>query len=115
MIVNLTIPAAQRRSTWPRSIRASTSTRRSRSRRPADGQRTVELAAEKGLRVGSAPDTFLGGSLQTCRKLIDDGAIGVPVAAVAFMAGHEPEGWHPDPDFFYKPGAGPCSTWAGTT
>jgi len=65
------------------------------------------LAREKGLRVGSAPDTFLGGGLQTCRKLIDDGAIGEPVAAVAFMTGHGPEGWHPDPEFFYKPGAGP--------
>ena len=59
------------------------------------------------MRVGSAPDTFLGGGLQTCRKLIDDGAIGEPVAAVAFMTGHGPEGWHPDPEFFYKPGAGP--------
>ncbi len=57
--------------------------------------------------MGSAPDTFLGGGLQTCRKLIDEGAIGEPVAAVAFMTGHGPEGWHPDPEFFYRPGAGP--------
>ena len=75
--------------------------------RRADGAATLALAREKGLRVGSAPDTFLGGGLQTCRKLIDDGAIGEPVAAVAFMTGHGPEGWHPDPEFFYKPGAGP--------
>jgi predicted dehydrogenase len=77
--------------------------------RRADGAATLALAREKGLRVGSAPDTFLGGGLQTCRKLIDDGAIGEPVAAVAFMTGHGPEGWHPDPEFFYKPGAGPMS------
>ena len=73
----------------------------------ADGQRMVEVARAKGLRVGCAPDTFLGGGIQTCRKLIDDGAIGVPVAAVAFMLNHGPEHWHPDPDFYYQPGAGP--------
>ncbi|MDX9954796.1 MAG: Gfo/Idh/MocA family oxidoreductase [Anaerolineae bacterium] len=72
-----------------------------------DGQRTLELARERGLRVGSAPDTFLGAGLQTCRKLLDEGAIGVPVAATAFMSGHGPEAWHPNPRFFYKQGAGP--------
>jgi predicted dehydrogenase len=73
----------------------------------ADGRRLLALAAEKGLRVGCAPDTFLGGGIQTCRKLIDDGAIGQPVAAVAFMVNHGPEHWHPDPDFYYQIGAGP--------
>ncbi|MDQ2785897.1 MAG: Gfo/Idh/MocA family oxidoreductase [Chloroflexota bacterium] len=73
----------------------------------ADGQRMLALAAAKGLRVGCAPDTFLGGGMQTCRKLIDDGAIGQPVAAVAFMMNHGPEHWHPDPDFYYQIGAGP--------
>jgi len=72
-----------------------------------DGRRTVELARANGLRVGSAPDTFLGAGLQTCRKLLDEGAIGVPVAATAFMFGHGPEAWHPNPEFFYKQGAGP--------
>ncbi len=72
-----------------------------------DARRMLDLAAAKGLRVGCAPDTFLGGGLQTCRKLIDDGWIGVPIAATAFMMGHGPERWHPDPDFFYQPGAGP--------
>jgi predicted dehydrogenase len=72
-----------------------------------DGRRTLEAAQTKGLRVGSAPDTFLGAGLQTCRKLIDDGVIGEPVAATAFMLGHGPESWHPDPEFFYKAGAGP--------
>lgn len=73
----------------------------------ADGARLVELAQAKGLRLGCAPDTFLGGSLQTCRKLIDEGVIGAPVAAVAFMTGHGMESWHPNPEFFYQPGAGP--------
>ncbi len=67
----------------------------------------LELAARKGLRVGCAPDTFLGGGLQTCRKLIDDGWIGEPIGATAFMMSHGPESWHPNPTFFYQPGAGP--------
>jgi predicted dehydrogenase len=72
-----------------------------------DGKKILKLAEAKGLRVGCAPDTFLGGGLQTCRKLIDDGWIGEPVAATAFMTTHGPEGWHPDPDFYYQPGGGP--------
>ncbi len=71
------------------------------------GQQILAAAREKGVRVGCAPDTFLGGGLQTCRKLIDDGWIGRPVAAVGFMLGHGPETWHPNPEFFYKFGAGP--------
>ncbi|MCL2759817.1 MAG: Gfo/Idh/MocA family oxidoreductase [Treponema sp.] len=66
-----------------------------------------KTAAEKGVRVGGAPDTFLGAGLQTCRKLIDDGWIGAPVAATAFMMNHGHEHWHPAPDFFYKDGGGP--------
>lgn len=72
-----------------------------------EGRRMLELAAAKGLRVGGAPDTFMGAGIQTCRKLIDDGAIGEPVAATAFMMGHGHESWHPDPDFYYQPGGGP--------
>ena len=72
-----------------------------------DAMATLALASRMGLRVGSAPDTFLGAGLQTCGRLIDEGVIGEPVAAVAFMAGHGPESWHPDPAFFYRKGAGP--------
>ena len=72
-----------------------------------DGQKMLALAKTKGLSVGAAPDTFLGAGLQTCRKLIDDGWIGEPVAATAFVMGHGHESWHPDPDFFYQPGGGP--------
>ena len=39
----------------------------------ADGLKILDAAKRKKLRVGSAPDTFLGGGIQTCRKLIDDG------------------------------------------
>jgi predicted dehydrogenase len=72
-----------------------------------DGQRILAAAAERGVRVGCAPDTFLGAGLQTCRQLIDDGAIGRPVAATAFMVSPGHESWHPDPDFYYQPGGGP--------
>lgn len=72
-----------------------------------DGRKILETAAAKGVRVGCAPDTFLGGGLQTCIKLIDDGLIGEPVAATAFMTCHGHESWHPDPEFYYKLGGGP--------
>lgn len=72
-----------------------------------DGKKIVEKARQKGLLVGCAPDTFLGGGLQTCRKLIDDGWVGKPVATTAFMLCHGHEGWHPDPEFYYKVGGGP--------
>ncbi len=73
----------------------------------ADGQKVVKFAKSKNLRVGCAPDTFLGAGLQTCRKLIDDGWIGEPIGATAFMASHGPENWHPDATFVYQQGAGP--------
>lgn len=75
--------------------------------RRKDAAKILKRAKKKKLRVGGAPDTFLGGAWQTIRKLIDDGAIGEPIAATAFFVGHGPEKWHPNPDFFYQPGAGP--------
>lgn len=72
-----------------------------------DGARLVETARSRGLRLGAAPDTFLGGGWQTCRELIDAGAIGEPVAATAFMLNHGHEDWHPHPDFYYQRGGGP--------
>lgn len=71
------------------------------------GVELVNLAREKGLLLGGAPDTFLGAGIQTSKRLIDAGFIGKPLAATAFMMSHGPESWHPDPEFFYKPGAGP--------
>jgi predicted dehydrogenase len=108
LVINLTIPAVHAQvSQAALAAGKHVYTEKPLATRRVDGAATLALAREKGLRVGSAPDTFLGGGLQTCRKLLDDGAIGEPVAAVAFMTGHGPEGWHPDPEFFYKPGAGP--------
>ncbi len=72
-----------------------------------DATPILEIAESKGLRVGCAPDTFLGAGLQTSRKVLDDGWIGEPVAATAFMISRGMEMWHPDPTFFYQPGAGP--------
>src|SRR4051812_13386086 len=72
-----------------------------------DGARLVETARAGGLRLGAAPDTFLGGGLQTCRHVLDEGTIGQPVAATAFMLNHGHEGWHANPDFYYQRGGGP--------
>lgn len=72
-----------------------------------EGKKLTKLAKEKGLLIGGAPDTFLGAGIQTCRKLIDDGLIGTPVGASAFMVCRGHESWHPDPEFYYKHGGGP--------
>ena len=70
-------------------------------------QMLLQTAQKRGLRVGNAPDTFLGGGLQACAQLIDAGVIGQPVAATAFMGNHGHESWHPDPAFYYQRGGGP--------
>lgn len=72
-----------------------------------EGIEIRDAAAKKGVKLGGAPDTFLGAGIQTCRKLIDDGYIGTPVGATAFMMCHGHETWHPDPAFYYKFGGGP--------
>ena len=72
-----------------------------------EGTQLFTLAKEKKLMLGGAPDTFLGSGLQTCRRLIDDGYIGEPIGAAAFMICHGHETWHPDPEFYYKYGGGP--------
>lgn len=72
-----------------------------------EGLKLVDLAKNKNLMLGGAPDTFLGAGIQTCRKLIEDGFIGKPVGAAAFMICRGHESWHPDPEFYYKHGGGP--------
>jgi predicted dehydrogenase len=108
LVVNLTIPAAHA----DIAFRALEAGKSAYNEKPlaierADGKKLLETAAAKGLHVGAAPDTFLGGGLQTVRKLLDEGTIGEPIAVTAAMMGHGMEAWHPDPYFFFQPGAGP--------
>ncbi|MFA7230573.1 MAG: Gfo/Idh/MocA family oxidoreductase [Victivallaceae bacterium] len=72
-----------------------------------EGVPVIELAKKKNLRIGSAPDTFLGGGIQTVRKLIDENWIGTPVSGTAFMMCPGHESWHPAPEFYYLSGGGP--------
>lgn len=65
------------------------------------------ISNEKGLRVGSAPDTFLGGSHQQARAAVDAGKIGQVIAGSCHFMNHGMENWHPNPDFFFLPGGGP--------
>jgi predicted dehydrogenase len=64
-------------------------------------------AGSAGLRLGCAPDTFLGGALQTARATLDGGGVGEPLGFAATVMNRGPEHWHPDPDLFYAPGGGP--------
>jgi len=73
----------------------------------ADGAGLMELSRARSLRVGCAPDTFLGASHQACRRLIDAGTVGIPVGGSAVVMSHGMESWHPNPEFFFKPGGGP--------
>ena len=73
----------------------------------AEARAVIDAAAAAGVRVGGAPDTFLGSRLQTCRALLDEGRMGDVVGASAFVVSHGHEWHHPSPAFFYQPGAGP--------
>lgn len=108
IVLNLTVPKAH----VPIAIRALEAGKHTYAEKPlgidrAEGLRMMALAKEKNLRVGCAPDTFMGAGIQTARKLIDDGAIGKPLAFTAFMMGRGHEHWHPSPEFYYEVGGGP--------
>lgn len=74
---------------------------------PAEGARVLELAHSRDLLIACAPDTFLGGGIQTARQLLDDGAIGQPISAMTFWLSRGHESWHPAPHFYYQTGGGP--------
>jgi predicted dehydrogenase len=108
IVVNLTIPAAH----FEVSSQILKTGKHVYSEKPfvlslEEGAELKRLADAHDLRIGSAPDTFLGGAHQMARKLIDDGAIGRVTSGTCFVMGHGMEHWHPNPDFFYLPGAGP--------
>jgi len=108
LVVNLTIPLAHAEVALAAvSAGKSVYNEKPLTETREQGKALLALARERGVHVGGAPDTFLGGGLQTARKLIDDGAIGLPIAATANMYTRGHERWHPDPAFYYQPGAGP--------
>ncbi|RWO77139.1 MAG: Gfo/Idh/MocA family oxidoreductase [Mesorhizobium sp.] len=108
LVLNLTIPVAH----FDVSLSALTAGKHVFTEKPLatsakDGRRLVAEAAERGLLLGSAPDTFLGAAGRRARRLMDEGAIGRPVTGTAFMMGRGMEHWHPNPQFYYQPGGGP--------
>jgi predicted dehydrogenase len=72
-----------------------------------DAREVVADAERSGLRLGCAPDTFLGSAYQAAKRAIDEGRIGVPLGAVARMLVSGPDSWHPNAAMFYRPGGGP--------
>ena len=108
IILNLTVHAAH----YPLSMQALNAGKHIWNEKPLaasypEGKEIMALAKEKGLYVGCAPDTILGGRTQMLKKIIDDGKIGFPVGAVAYMTCHGHESWHLNPFFVYEKGAGP--------
>jgi predicted dehydrogenase len=72
-----------------------------------EGRKLCAIAKAKGLRIGSAPDTFMGGTHQLARHLIDTGAVGRITSGTCFVQSPGLEMWHPNPDFFFQSGGGP--------
>jgi predicted dehydrogenase len=107
-VINLTVPAAH----YDVTAAILSAGKNAYSEKPlalsaAAAKKLVAEADRRGLKLGGAPDTFLGGAPQLARRLIDKGAIGPVVAGSAYVMSHGMEHWHPNPGFFFRPGAGP--------
>ncbi|MCX7288948.1 MAG: Gfo/Idh/MocA family oxidoreductase [Rhodobacterales bacterium] len=108
VVINLTIPDAH----FGVTKRILEAGKHAYSEKPLvltlkEGVTLRDLAKRKGLAVGCAPDTFLGGAHQQARAALDEGRIGTITAGSAAVLNHGMEHWHPNPDFFFLPGAGP--------
>ena len=108
VIVNLTVPAAH----FGVSKDILTSGKHAYSEKPfvlsvEEGLALKKLAGERNLKVGSAPDTFLGGAHQQARAIIDAGKLGRIASGTMHVMSRGMEHWHPNPDFFFQPGGGP--------
>lgn len=108
IVVNLTVPAVH----YEVSKQAIDAGKHVYSEKPfvlaiKDGLDLKKRAEKKGVRIGSAPDTFLGGSHQLARHLIDTGKLGKITSGTCHVMSHGMEHWHPNPDFFFQPGGGP--------
>jgi len=108
IVLNLTVPTAH----VEVGLKAIAAGKHVHSEKPlgvnvAEARRLIDAAEAKGLRLGCAPDTFLGGAHQTARQCIDQGLIGRAVGGTAFFMCPGHERWHPNPGFYYQPGGGP--------
>lgn len=108
IVVNLTVPNAHS----DVSLSALSAGKHVFSEKPLavdldEGRKVVAEGEERGLLVGCAPDTFLGAGGRLARRLIDEGAVGAILSGTASVMTHGMEHWHPDPEFFFKPGGGP--------
>jgi predicted dehydrogenase len=108
IVVNLTIPAAHAEVAHA-ALRAGKHVygEKPLTLDPAAGAALLAEAEARGLRVGNAPDTFLGAGLQSAQRAVRAGVIGTPVAAAVAFQSPGPESWHPSPEFLFQTGAGP--------
>lgn len=108
IIVNLTIPAAHVEvATAAVNAGKHVWTEKPFSLDRDSGLGLLKAADTAGIRLGTAPDTFLGAGLQTARRIIERGDIGTPLTGLTTFQTPGPESWHPNPAFLFQKGAGP--------